>query len=35
MKLWIDCEFNGFGGELISMALIDEEGRHWKIHIMR
>lgn len=22
MKLFIDCEFNGFGGELISMALV-------------
>lgn len=26
MKLFLDCEFNGFGGELISMALVDEEG---------
>ena len=24
MKLFLDCEFNGFGGELISMALVDE-----------
>jgi hypothetical protein len=22
MKLWIDCEFNEFGGDLISMALV-------------
>lgn len=29
MKLWIDCEFNGFRGDLISMALIDENGRFW------
>jgi hypothetical protein len=24
MKLFLDCEFNGFGGELISLALVDE-----------
>ena len=24
MKLFLDCEFNGFGGELISMAIVDE-----------
>ena len=24
MRLWIDTEFNGFNGELISMALVDE-----------
>ena len=24
MQLFLDCEFNGFGGELISMALVDE-----------
>lgn len=29
MKLWIDCEFNEFGGELISLALVDENGREW------
>lgn len=28
-KLYIDCEFNGFGGELISMALVAEDGREW------
>lgn len=27
MNLFLDCEFNGFGGELISLALVDEEGR--------
>ena len=27
MRLWIDTEFNGFYGELISMALVDENGR--------
>ncbi|GAA5004000.1 hypothetical protein GCM10023206_08090 [Acinetobacter puyangensis] len=27
MKLFLDCEFNGFGGELISLALVDEEGQ--------
>lgn len=26
MKLYIDGEWNSFGGELISMALVDEEG---------
>jgi len=29
MRLWIDCEFNSFKGELISMALVDEGGRHF------
>ena len=29
MRLWIDTEYNGFKGALISMALIDEEGREW------
>jgi hypothetical protein len=29
MKLWIDCEFNDFQGELISMALVDENGREF------
>jgi hypothetical protein len=29
MKLWLDCEWNEFGGELISMALIDENNRCW------
>lgn len=29
MKIWIDCEFNDYRGELISMALIDENGREW------
>jgi hypothetical protein len=24
--LWLDTEFNGFGGELISLALVGEEG---------
>jgi hypothetical protein len=28
-RLYIDCEFNGFGGELISMALVDDDGREW------
>jgi hypothetical protein len=26
MKLFIDCEFNEFKGDLISMALVDEQG---------
>lgn len=25
MKLFIDCEFNGFGGKLISMAIVPED----------
>lgn len=29
MNLYIDCEFNGYQGELISMALVDATGRHW------
>lgn len=27
MRIWIDTEFNGFEGELISIALVDEAGR--------
>ena len=26
MKYYLDCEFNGFGGELISIALVAETG---------
>lgn len=26
MKMFIDTEFNGFGGELISMAIVSEDG---------
>jgi len=29
MKIAIDCEFNGFGGQLISMALVAENGDEW------
>lgn len=29
MKLYIDCEFNEFKGELISMALVSETGDEW------
>ena len=29
MKLFLDCEFNGFGGKLISMALVDENERYF------
>jgi hypothetical protein len=28
-KLWIDCEWNGYGGELISMALVADNGMEW------
>lgn len=29
MKLFLDCEFNEFKGDLISMALVSEDGREW------
>lgn len=29
MKLFLDCEFNGFGGELISLALVDENNHYF------
>jgi hypothetical protein len=29
MNIFIDCEFNGFGGDLISMALVAEDGREF------
>lgn len=29
MRLFLDCEFNEFKGELISMALASENGDHW------
>lgn len=29
MRLWLDTEFNGSHGALISMALVDAKGRHW------
>lgn len=28
-KLWLDTEFNGFGGEFISAALVAEDGSEW------
>lgn len=28
-RMWVDCEFNDFGGALISMALVGEDGREW------
>jgi hypothetical protein len=28
-NIYIDCEFNGFGGELISMALVAEDGEQF------
>lgn len=27
-KLFLDCEFNGFNGALISMALVNRDGKH-------
>ena len=29
MRIYIDTEFNGFGGELISLALVTENGQEW------
>ena len=29
MRIYIDVEFNEFGGDLISMALVDQNGREW------
>lgn len=29
VRYWLDCEFNDFQGELISMALVCEDGREW------
>lgn len=28
-RLFLDCEFNEFKGDLISMALVSEDGREW------
>lgn len=29
MRLFVDCEFNGFGGQLMSMAVVSEDGREF------
>lgn len=29
MNIYVDCEFNSFGGELISMALVADDGEQW------
>jgi len=29
MRIFLDCEFNEYKGALISMALVDENGREW------
>lgn len=29
MRLWLDTEFNGFQGDLISMALVSESAAEW------
>lgn len=29
MRIWIDTEFNEYKGDLISMALVAEDGREW------
>ena len=28
-RVFLDCEFNGFGGELISLAMVTESGEEW------
>jgi hypothetical protein len=35
MRIALDCEFNGFGGELISMALVAEDGREFYLVLPR
>lgn len=36
MRLFLDTEFNGFDGELISIALVSDDGREWyRINDMR
>jgi hypothetical protein len=29
MNIFIDCEFNGFGGDLLSMALVSDDGQEF------
>lgn len=29
MRIWMDTEFNEFKGDLISMALVSEDGQEW------
>lgn len=29
MRIWLDTEFNDYRGDLISMALVAEDGREW------
>jgi hypothetical protein len=29
LDIFLDAEFNGFGGELISIALVCEDGQEW------
>jgi hypothetical protein len=29
MNVYVDCEFDGFGGPLMSIALVTEDGREW------
>lgn len=29
MNVFIDCEFNGFGGDLLSMALVADDGKEF------
>jgi hypothetical protein len=34
MRLFLDTEFNGFGGELTSLALAAEDGRDWHMCVL-
>lgn len=35
MNLYIDCEFNGYRGELLSMALVADNGKEWYVELHR
>lgn len=35
MRMWIDTEFNGFRGELISMAIVSEDGSEFYEYLGR
>jgi hypothetical protein len=32
-RIAVDCEFNSFGGQLISMALVTEHGDEWYMQL--
>ena len=33
MRMYIDCEFNGFGGHLMTMALVAEDGKEFYVDV--